>query len=305
MKWTILFFSMMFSLAIMAQDKISINDLIVTRDGQFLQGQVVKVSNGTISFKYPGETTIIEVNPDQLEKIVFASGRVQNFNGNNGNSDVSKTGSPPPKVAASVENSPLASTARQSAVKPEEIFLLPDYDQNSLAVVPLSFFSNDSYNKELSSQSTAFVTDFLTQHGVKNGIGVMGLKPTIDKLVSQNISHANLQKASLEELQKTLGTRYAVSIEINEQAATAPQKPTVESFYAQTPDNEVISTKVESGRKLMIKLKIYDANLKTIVYEAVLDQNIKGAHVEQDANEEGWKASLEYLLTLFLMEEPL
>ena len=224
MKWTILLFSMMFSLGVMAQDKASTNDLIVTKDGQFLQSPVVKVSTGDISFKYPGETAINEVNPDQHEKIVFAIGRVQSFNGNRA---ASQTGSPSQKTTSSVESKPQAATARQSAVKPEEIFLLPDYDQNSLAVVPLSFSSNDSYNKELSSESTTFVTDFLTQRGVKNGISVMGLKPTIDKLVGQNISHANLQKISLEELQKTLGTRYAVSMAISEQAPSVPQKPAV------------------------------------------------------------------------------
>jgi len=122
--FTLLLFA--FSLVAFSQSGTSKNDIIITKDGELIQAKVLKVTSNTISFSYPGETVVNELEKVGLEKIVFSSGRTQTFaNGTSASTSQPKAVVPIPKEVPPIPK--------------EEIYLNLDPVEASIAVIPASF----------------------------------------------------------------------------------------------------------------------------------------------------------------------
>ncbi|MEM8848281.1 MAG: hypothetical protein AAGD17_14370, partial [Bacteroidota bacterium] len=159
MKKVILLFVLSLSLVAFAQQS-SVNDILFTKSGEIIQGKVVKVTNSTISFSYPGESLVNEIGSDQLQKIVFSSGRTQNF---------AKTSSGNATPAVADKPTPNEEGITTTTIPKEEIYLGPGDDviennnNNRLAVTPMTFLVNGEYSKGISGQATQFATDYLAR----------------------------------------------------------------------------------------------------------------------------------------------
>lgn len=68
-------------------------DMVIKTSGDILKVQVFKVTNSTISYRYPGETVENVIPTTEINKIVFSSGREQSFSSN---SPTKKNGTEPP-----------------------------------------------------------------------------------------------------------------------------------------------------------------------------------------------------------------
>ncbi|WP_215224053.1 hypothetical protein [Echinicola shivajiensis] len=90
------------------------HDVIVKLDGKKLEGKVVSVSSTAIKFKYAGEDLEYELKKDEINKIEFASGRVEVVN----------------ELAAAA---PVTATPTVSA----------EERRNKLAVLPFEIITND------------------------------------------------------------------------------------------------------------------------------------------------------------------
>ena len=192
----------------------NVNDILFTKSGEIIQGKVVKVTSSTISFSYPGESLVNEIGSNQLQKIVFSSGRTQNF----GNATASN---PTPEVVADVPT-PQAETPTTTIPK-EEIYLGPgensvasSNNNNRLAVTPMTYLVNGQYSKEISGKATQFATDYLARQNQSLPIEVQDMGLTIRKLVDAGIGFQQLAQTTADKLQNVLGSEYLVLIEINE-----------------------------------------------------------------------------------------
>jgi len=251
------------------------NDIIMTKSGDLIQAKVVKVTSNTISFTYPGETVINEVEKNTLEKIVFASGRTQTF----GNSPAT-----PPTSRAETAIIP----AEEPQVIPkEEIYLPPSYQKGSIAVIPASFMVNDSYKKELASDLSSYISSYLAKTSATHGLAVEDMTSTIKKLVDSGIGYQELKTASLEQLRNAIKAEFLVKMAIEETKAVPPAK---KGFYG---DEEVVPT--VSNSQTSIQLKVYGPESENEIHAGTVSYQQMG-----NSSESNWQSLTEYLIDRYV-----
>lgn len=271
MKNLVLFLFVLSSSIALSQGN-SKNDIIVTKNGELIQAKVVKVTSDRISFNYPGETVINEVAKDQLEKIVFSSGRTQTFG-----------------EGAATSNSGVTIVTEDPQNKPipkEEISLFPSVTSNSVAVVPATFTKNGSYSKELSSELSSFISGYLAQSTSGKGVTVQDMTQTIRNLVDNGIGYQELKNASTTSLRNALGTEFLVRVELEERQSGTVKK----GFYG---DEEPTTA---AGTTAQITITVFGSESEAAVFSAQISQEVQGATNTPD----GWRTLTTYVLDQFL-----
>lgn len=249
------------------------NDIIITKNGELIQAKVVKVTSSTVSFNYPGETVINEVEKNTLEKIVFASGRTQNF-GDSPNAP-SQSGE---TVSVPVEKS--------QPIPKEEIFLNQSVETGSLAVIPASFNKNGTYSKELSSELSNYVAGYLVKN-TAHGLQVQDMTKTIRSLVDNGIGYQELKSASLGQLRNAIGTELLLRIEVNEK-----QGERKANFFGEIDENT-------SGKtKTTIVLTVYETSAEAEIHSASASyeqEKKNGSEINKN-----WQSLVDYVINQFI-----
>ncbi len=246
------------------------NDIIMTVSGELLQVKVTKVTEGAISFNYPGESVVNEISTKGVEKIVFASGRTQNFKG------------------TATEN-PLAGTVVEETSVPKDIFIAPSFEKNSVAIVPADFNRNGAYDKALSSNATAFVVNLLSGKTNTTGIDVLPMSEAVEKLIDAGVNYGQLRQSSPEALRKVLGTEYLLYVSINENETG--------SDAASNSVNNVVADNAQMERLISIRLFNADSPEECFKIDFTEDLFMKKTGVNSGTLLAGgkWKSSLRYL----------
>ena len=278
MKKLILLCSMLCSLFVIAQDRSVKNDIIVTKDGQLIQAKVVKVTESAISFNYPGETVINEVDASKLEKIVFSSGRTQLF----GSGQNAKQTELPAKGSEPIpqEEIYIGSASEYTSG--------PSYTQNELTVLPLSYVKNGVHSKKLSNQMTSFVTAFMASNAKPYGVEVKSMEAAIESLVDADIGYNKLATASPAELRQVLGSEFLLRAKLTDNTDRGNS-------------SNVYSADESSGYKtgIHIELELFSAEDDNERYEVSFSEEI--SLKQPTALLEGkWKSSIKYVLQQLL-----
>lgn len=296
MKRLILLLSLVCSAVLFSQGNISNNDIIVTSDGQLIQAKVVRVTDNAISFNYPGESVINEIKVSNLQKIVFASGRTQLFNS-------SKTATALPKTNATEQGKAGFPKQQNNPLVPkEDIYLLPEFKENTVAVIPFSFSKNGTYEETLSGEATSYATSFLLKNASRYGIHIQAMNTTIEKLINAGISHKQLREATPETLRKVVGTEFLLRAELKESSSNTKSNSTA-SFYSSKPT----TTASSNGTKTTITLKLYDAASEKYNVSFTEELKMKGKNENAVKQQQSykWKSSMEYVLEQFLLSKSL
>lgn len=253
------------------------NDIIMTNDGQLLQVKVTKVTDNTVSFNYPGESVVNEIKSDGIDKIVFASGRTQNFQGTASDSSISGNDQ----------------TTENITIPQNETVTKPSYEENMMAIIPMKFTRNDAYDKTLSNDATDYVIGLTTKKAAAKGIKILDKGKAIEKLVDAGVNYEKLREASPEELRNVLGTEYLLYVTIDEK-----EKGKVKSDldFMDEETNTVENSQLERA----IGIRIYGADSEIEVFEVDFLENIfkrKTENTNSNLLSSGkWKASLRYLM---------
>ncbi|QLG43960.1 hypothetical protein [Costertonia aggregata] len=271
MKKIIVIFSLLFCGALIAQQNASKNDIIMTANGELLQVKVTKVTENVISFNYPGETVINEIKSDGVEKIVFASGRTQNFGG-----------------TKSTDGSTNKNLTVENTLPPKnEIPVLPSYEENSVAIVPLDFKRNGSYEKTLASNATEYTVGLISGKAKTKGLKVLEMDKAIEKLVNAGVNYSKLRQASPDALRKIFGTEFILylSIDENEKNSATPS-----DFMADAANDN-------SQLERMINLRLYQVDNDVETFEVDFSENVflNKNSGQRLATSGKWKSSLRYL----------
>lgn len=283
MRTLFLCIALAFSLWTFGQGNAGKNDIVFTQTGEIIQGKVVKVTASTISFTYPGETLINEIGTQNLEKIVFSSGRVQSFGTPTSGQKDDET------LTVLAPNDAVGQAQNTAPIPKEEIYLGPGFEENKLAVIPLSFTKNGTYDKDVSSQMTQFVTDYLAQKNQSLPITVQDMMTTIKNLVDSNVGFRQLSQTPIARLQQILKSEYIVMVEVNESSTKAQKKDS--GFFDSTA--EPAST--ESGLRYDIELIVY-GNQGAEKYSAKFSDERSFGSPLANAHQEGWKKAMQYVL---------
>ncbi len=271
MKNLITLFLVMCSVLAFAQGSTK-NDIIFTKDGQLIQAKVVKVTATTISFNYPGETVINEVEKSALEKIVFASGRTQTFG---------KGASTPTKKGETV----FVPAEKPGPIPKEEIFLNERIEDMSIAVVPASFNKNGNYSKELSSELSSYITTYLAKKSAEHQLKIQDMTKTIRSLVDNGIGYQELKSASIGQLRNALGTEFLLKIEVEENQNKTTAK--AGGFFDDAKET------VSGNTKTTIHLKVYGMENDNEIHMASMTY-------EQMKPTNNWQALSEYMIDQFI-----
>ena len=247
------------------------NDIIVTSDGQLLQVKVTKVADGTISYNYPGESVVNEIGSDGIDKIVFSSGRTQNFKGGG-------TAKSTP-VAAQGENEEATSLLNDiytAAPAP------PTFEKNSIAMIPAKFDRNGEYDKTLSGSATEFMVNLLSSKLNTTGLTVMPARKVVEKLVDAGVNYEKLREASPDELRTILGTEYVMYVDIGEN----------------NPNSSAATSSDSSQLERAIVLKIFKVGSEKEFYKVDFFEDFSSAqknNIATSTSSGKWKSTLGYL----------
>lgn len=303
-----------FAANVWSQQPTQKNDIIVLNNGQLLQAQVTRVTDNIVSYQYPGETVQNEIDHSNLDRIVYASGRTQDF-GTSAQDPTSQqslpiqTSTSPSGVTADSPQIDL-NTARSrpsNTLAQSDIYLLPDYEENSLAVLPINYIKNSSYNSDLAGEATKFVASYLAQQAVGTDFKIQNVNNTVNNLIKSRIDQEQVQSASPAELLKVVNTQYAVKINISEiqkEKSKAPSsKEVVSSYFNQQAKADVDEApQLEDDlSKISITLEVYEANGTKAIYDTTLSESRKG---DQDGIDDQistfWRSTLSYALNGYL-----
>ena len=255
------------------------NDIVMTADGQILQVKVTKVTEDTISFNYPGETVTNEIKSNGVDKIVFASGRTQNFSG----------------IGTNTSQLTKSSTMGNTSIYAEEKVDVPsNYEENTIAIIPLKFVRNGSYDKTLSKDATDYVMGLTSKSANAKGVRTLEKGKAVEKLLDAGVNYEKLRQSSPEELRNVLGTEYLLYIVIDE---NEKKEVKADFDYLDTEVNKNSNGRAQIERS--IGLKVYGADSEVEAYEVDFFETVfQGSTVAQNSNllsSGKWKSSLRYL----------
>ncbi len=264
-------------LAFVAFAQTGNNDILFTNSGEIIQGKVVKVTSSTISFSYPGESLVNEMSTSDLQKIVFSSGRTQNFSGTAGNTN---------NAQVEVKENAVPEQTKDP-IPTEEIFLGPGFENNKLVVVPSSFTKNGNFDKDTSSKITRFATTYLADKNQSQPIEVQEMSKTISMLVDAGIGFQQLATSPIEKLQTALKAEHLVIITVSE--TNSQSKPKSSGFYDDAP-----AQAAESSLKYDIELVVYGGEGKETYSTKLSDERSYKSNLASGT--QGWKTGLKYVL---------
>ena len=270
MKNLIIILGMLFFTSVFSQTSGK-NDIIMTANGELLQVKVTKVTDGTISFNYPGESVVNEIDTNEIEKIVFSSGRTQNFKGSS---------VPGKTTAAAPQTESEEVTVSKDIFAAPEAPVAPSYEENSLAIVPLDFKRNGAYDKTLSSSATEFMVNLLSTKSNTSGVKVLPTREVVVKLVDGGFNYEKLRQSSPQALRKMLGTEYLMYVNIDENEAGS----------AGDSDN--------AQMERSIRITIFDAANEEKFYMTDLTEDMSTLKTDTNITSLAsgkWKSSLRYL----------
>ena len=283
MKNVIIAICILFGFVAYAQQNAVKNDIIMTQDGQVLQVKVNKVTENTVSFTYPGESVINEIQSNGINKIIFASGRTQNFGG-------TATGTP-----AVTNNQP---EPNQTIYSNAPVESLPAFEKNTMTIIPVKFMKNGTYDKILSREATDLVVDLTAQNSDTSGIKVQEKEEAIKKLLKSGINYEKLRSSSPEALRKVLGTEYLLYVSIEEKKKRTEEKNSI-SDYDFLSDQEPATQQGKPQIEFNAQLKIYDANsaveaFEVDFFETVFKRDPKSSDTPE-TKDNYWRLLIKYL----------
>lgn len=216
-------------------------DVILKLNGDELKGDVLEITDSAIRFTYTGEKLVYTIKKTEIQKITFASGRVENFNA----------------PAAAVQSN-TAGAAPEAPASAEE-------RRNKVAILPFSFVK-DGQNaaQEVSDEIQNELFDLMSKHaGVYT---IMSPRATNVKLTKAGISRANMLNYTMAEIAGILGVEFIVDGMIT-------QNRTTQTSYGNATYNDNTKKKEDSDNK---KSSGYSSSSSTSVqnYETRMDMKI-------------------------------
>jgi len=248
-------------------------DKVYLNDGSVLEVNVKKVGGDAIEYTYPNETAQNEERTANIRTIVFASGRVQQFN--TGNGATAATGAPVP-----------ASTT----------IAYRDIQPNTMAILPVAFYDKatgklwEDHSKLAQSRIYDFFEDDLSK------IAPLTLQDTRNTnafLRKANIDYAQLDEQPVEDLEKILGTEYLVLSKVTCEVKSSSTLNETSYGGTEKKGNKEVGAVHTSSRV---------NEDKTFYYVVVLEIYKGGQKIYNETRkpflnmEDSWKDAMEYML---------
>ncbi len=212
------------------------HDVVVKLNGDQLNGDVLEVNDDAIRFTYTGETVVYTIKKAEIQKIMFASGRVETI------------------------NAP-AADAQTATADPKN-----DEDRhNKVAILPFSFIKDGQPAAQ--EVSDEIQNELFAMLGKHSGVyTILSPRGTNVKLNKAGITKANILNYSMAEICRIVGAEYVIDGMIT-------QNRTTQTSYGNTTYNDKTKQKDNSDDK---KSSGYASSSSTSVqnYQTTMDMKI-------------------------------
>jgi hypothetical protein len=174
-------------------------DKIVKKDYDIIEVNITKISNSEVSFNFPNETLTNVLDLSEVAKIIFKSGRIQNFNIES-------------KKAQSV------SIDAPAAVESQIVIVKQTLKENTIAILPVPFVNtntlvssaemakfaqNDLYSKLIQASSNIFP------------LTIQDIRITNSLLKKAGIDYSNIDEVLIEDLEAVLGVDHIIASKVS------------------------------------------------------------------------------------------
>jgi len=241
------------------------SDVVLKRNGEEMKGEVTAMEDKTIKFVYTGETLVYTIKKEEIEKIIFKSGRVETISA--------------VAPAAPEQSSNTYSTADH---------------RNRVAILPFAYLEDGHTAAEelgLKVQNECYAL----LNGHTGSYTIMDNHNTNALLIRSGISSSNIASYTMDEICNILGVEYVVGgmVTVNK---TSQSNYSSQSSSSKTNDKDKSSQRNSYGSAYSTTEQQYKTTLDLKIY------NDKGVNVYSQNREPFWhdrdsyKSALEYLL---------
>lgn len=266
MKRVVLYFVCLFLMTIQAfaQDK---TDIVYKTNGEELKGEVKSVDDQAIRFTYSGETLQYTIKKEEINKIVFASGRTEIISGT-----TAATGAPATTNAAITADR-----------------------HNKIAILPFSFLTDGQPGEELGLKVQNECFALLSSHS--------GDKKLLDNhttnalLIKAGVTSQNIAGYTMDEICTMLGVEYVISGMVTmDKTSQTNYNSNTQSTSATRKKDAGKSSSSSYGSSSSTSTQNYSTTLALNIYndkgENIYSKDRKAFWNLQDA----YKSTLEYLI---------
>lgn len=165
-----------------AQGKRTDLDKIVKKDFSVVEGHVIKVTATVVDFSYLNEDTVNSLEVNEVAKIYFSSGRIQEF----------------------INNNELTSDIKNIQENTHKV-IFKEIKKNTIAVLPVSFLNTETH--EFSDERSKYAQNDLYIEVTKytNQYSLQDVRETNSLLSMAGIDSNSLDLVPIETLQGILG----------------------------------------------------------------------------------------------------
>jgi hypothetical protein len=272
MKSIILLLLSLISITAFPQDKKK-TDQIFLNNGSILEVHISKVSENSIDYTYPNESVQNSEKTSNIRTVVFASGRVQQFN---------------PITSDNVADNNKRAGTTQVETRPIEA--------NTIAILPVAFYDNASGAmwEDKSKLAQSRIYDFFEDEPSKIApLRLQDTRNTNSWLRKANINYAQLDETPVEDIQGIVGCDYLI---LSKVTCDVKSNQTVnESTYAGKEKKGNKEVQAAHTSASVNENKIYN-------YVVVLEIYNNGKKIYNESRkpflntEDSWKDAYEYML---------
>jgi hypothetical protein len=248
------------------------HDVITKVNGDELSGDVLEINDSTIRFTYTGEKLVYNIKKSEIQKITYASGRVENY-------------ATPTTAASNPTSSPNVQT-------------IPDEERrNKVAILPFTFLKDGEVTAvEVSEEVQNYCYSVLSKHAGTYTVVIP--RNSNVKLNQAGITKATIMNYTMSDICKIIGVEYIIDGMVSQNRTTESTSGNTNYNSKTKEDNSKSSNKSKSSSESFSSTTTqnYQTTIDMKIYndksDVIYNQNKKSFWSGRDA----YKNTLEYLL---------
>jgi TolB-like protein len=251
--------------ATFAQNKEK-TDVLIKINGDQMKGRVKEMDDAIVKFVYPGESLVYTIKKEDINKIIFASGREEVF------------------------NQPIANTTSK------EVGVAPVDHKNKIAILPFGYVADGQpSNEEMGLKVQNECYSMLSKHSGENK--VIDIHTTNALLLKAGVNRQTIAGYTMDELANILGVEYVLSgmVTLTKTSQTSYSSNNQNSTSKKSDNNKKNNSSTYGNSYATVEQN-YNTSLNLDIFndkgESIFSQNREAFWHMQDA----YKSTLEYLL---------
>ncbi|WP_143305915.1 hypothetical protein [Chitinophaga vietnamensis] len=274
---TALCFSLLLAIFACAQNNAK-TDMVIKTNGDILKVQVFKVSNSSISFRYPGETVENVVPTSEINRIVFASGREQQFNKNK--SDAAPATAPANNGTAAEKPAPASND-------------VPPVTPGTVAIMPPYFTQEGAYRKDLSDLAQSHISDFIRKYQKRMKVTPMDIRVVNARLRGAGIDPTSINSYDIASLAQKTGAEYILMFDLFKTFKERQQTSTTSAERDRSNSSVTTTASDKDAYNISAQVSVYK-NDGSLVYQRRVKPLDLGP--ELTFEDDIWKGYINFLM---------